>query len=218
MALDSIRRRSPRRARSVALLVLISAASAASLGLTTTGSATTLMPACEARPTSTAFARWGDSSSYFLMPGGGFESSAPGWTLVGGPKVVSGNENYFVNAASDTQSLSMPTGAQATSSTVCVAMGENTVRFFVKNSGVPGSVLHLQAYVRNPLTGLVLTTGFDINGRAGVTSWSPSARLLIPNLLGGVAGTQTVTLEFSTRGTSAAWNIDDVFVDPFKSR
>jgi len=41
---------------------------------------------------------------------------------------------------------------------------------------------------------------------------------LIPNLLGGVLGTQNLTLAFTTTGTKATWGIDDVYVDPFKSR
>lgn len=72
--------------------------------------------------------------------------------------------------------------------------------------------------MQNPLTGLVLSTGVDVNGTAGATSWSPTGRLFIPNLLGGVLGTQNLTLVFSTRGAAAPWNIDDVFVDPFRSK
>ena len=97
-------------------------------------------------------------------------------------------------------------------------MGENTIRLFVKNSGVADSVLHVQASVQNPLTGLVLSTGFDIKGVKGTTTWAPTSQLLIPNLLGGILGTQNLTLVFTTKGTPATWNIDDVYVDPFKSR
>jgi hypothetical protein len=176
-----------------------------------------LLPSCAARPTSTAFAAFGDTRSYFLMPGGGFESGAPGWTLAGS-SVVSGNESSFINAQTDSHSLAIPAASLAVSPTVCVSMGENTIRLFVKNSGVSGSVLHLQAFVQNPLTGLVLSTGVDIQGRAGSTAWAPSSPISIPNLLGGVLGTQNLTLVFTNTGKPATWNIDDVFVDPFKSR
>jgi len=108
------------------------------------------------------------------MPGGGFESGAPGWTLAGS-KVVSGNESSFINTTTDSHSLAIPYGALAVSPTVCVAMGENTIRLFVKNSGVAGSALHVQALVQNQLTGLVLSTGVDIQGVAGSTGWSPSS-------------------------------------------
>jgi hypothetical protein len=225
MAMDAVSRRSRRLTRTVAVALSASALSCASVGLVASPASAGLLstvvgvlPSCAARPTSTPFAPWGDKSAYFLMPGGSFEAGAPGWTLAGGAKVVSGNEPWFVNGNSDTHSLAIPPSAQATSPTVCVAMGDNTIRFFVKNSGVASSVLHVNASVQNPLTGLVLSTGFDIKGVAGVSGWSPSPAMLIPNLLGGLLGTQNLTLVFTTKGAPATWNIDDVFVDPFKSR
>jgi len=224
MAMDARARRSRRVTRTVVAVALSASAlgcaavglvaSPASAGLVSTVAG--LLPSCAARPTSTPFASWSDKNTYFLMPGGGFESGAAGWTRAGGSKVVAGNEPWFVAGNADAHSLTIPSHAQATSPTVCVAMGDNTIRFFVKNSGVASSVLHVDAYVQNPLTGLVLSTGFDIKGAAA--GWSPSAPMLIPNLLGGVLGTQNLTLVFTTRGAPATWNIDDVFVDPFKSR
>jgi hypothetical protein len=35
--------------------------------------------------------------------------------------------------------------------------------------------------------------------------------------LGGLLGTQNVTLVFTTKGP-ATWGIDDVYIDPFRSR
>lgn len=222
MATDVPGRRSRRTTRLVALLASISAVGCATVGLTASAASasllSSLLPSCAARPTSMPFAQWGDTSSYFLMPGGGFESGTPGWVLAGGAAVATGNETSFVNAKTDAHHLALPTGAVVVSPTVCVSMGENTIRLFLKNSGVASSVLHVQAFVQNPLTGLVLSTGFDVSGSAAASGWSPSSRLFIPNLLGGVLGTQNLTLVFSTRGAAATWNIDDVFVDPFKSR
>ena len=96
----------------------------------------------------------------------------------------------------------------AISPTVCVAMGENTIRLFVKNPGVAASDLHIQAYVQNPLTGLVLSTGVRHQGQPEREGLGADAPLLIPNLLGGLLGTQNLTLVFSDdrahrrRGTS----------------
>ncbi|HEV7526271.1 MAG TPA: hypothetical protein VGP92_14965 [Acidimicrobiia bacterium] len=178
----------------------------------------TLLPSCAPRPTSTAFQQWGDSSNYFLMPNGGFESGTSGWVTTPGVGIASDNESFHINGANDAHSLTMGTAQVVASPTVCVSMGENTIRMFVKGSGVATSVLHVQAFVQNRLTGLVLSTGFDIRGTAGVTGWAPSPRMYIPNLLGGVLATQNLTLVFSTSGPPATWNIDDVYVDPFKSR
>jgi hypothetical protein len=180
-------------------------------------SALSSLPSCAARPTSTPFTTWGDASSYFLMPDGGFESGGEGWTLTDGAAVTHGNETFFANATTDKHSLAMSNGAQAVSPTVCVAMGESTIRLFVKNPGVASSILHVQAYVQNPLTGLVLSTGYEINGTDDATDWTPTSPILIPNLLGGVLGTQRLTLVFTTSGAPASWAIDDIYVDPFRS-
>ena len=218
MDLDHLRRRSPRTTRVVALIASISAVACASIGLTAASASASLLPSCAARVTSTAFAPWGDTHSYFPMPGGAFESGAPGWGLAGGAVVANGNESWFINSKTDAHSLAIPSGAVVTSPTVCVAMGEDSIRLFVRNTGVASSVLHVQAYVQNPLTGLVLSTGFNINGTSGPTTWSPTARLFIPNLLGGLVGTQNLTLKFTPTGARATWSIDDVYVDPFRSR
>jgi hypothetical protein len=217
MILDAISRRSRRLTRAVALSLSVAAVGILAAPLHATSASASLLPNCGSRDSATTFARWGDAHAYFLAPGGSFENDAPGWS-VGSAKVVAGNETFFANAASDSHNLAIPAGTQVTAPTTCVAMGENSVRFFVKNSGVAGSVLHVQAYVQNPLTGLVLSTGFDVDGSATAAGWAPSARLTIPNLLGGLLGTQNLTLVFSTRGAASTWNIDDVYVDPFKSR
>jgi len=218
MSFGALSRRARRRAGSLVLLAVASVG-CAFFGLSGgPASAGGLLASCAPRATSTPFAPWGDSNSYFLAPGGGFEAGTPSWSLAGGAVAVDGNESSFVSSEADTQSLAMPSGARAESPAACVAMGENTIRLFVKNSGVASSVLHVRAYVQNPLTGLVLSTGIDVNGKAGSTDWSPTSPILIPNLLGGVVGTQNLTLVFSTGGAPATWGIDDVFVDPFKQR
>src|ERR687886_323383 len=52
--------------------------------------------ACPTAPTVKAFQALGDSSDYFLAPGGSFESGASGWSLTGA-SVVSGNESSKVH-------------------------------------------------------------------------------------------------------------------------
>jgi hypothetical protein len=211
-----------RFARSVATIATVCAVGAATLTATASPASASLLGGCRARTTSSPFAAWGDPSSYFLMSGGSFESGAGRWKLSSSSSsssssVVDDNEGYFVNGQDDTQSLSVPGGAQATSPSICVDMGENTVRFFVKSSVGAGSSLHVDAYVANPLTGLVLSTGVDIDGADAAGTWSATDQVVIPNLLGGVLGTQRLTLVFTPTGAPATWNIDDVYVDPFKS-
>src|SRR5438045_7866168 len=97
--------RSRRTTRAVALLASILAVGCASVELTASAASAGLLPACAARPTSTPFAPWGDSSSYFLMPGGGFESGASGWALAGGAAVGNGNENSVINTKQASRNL-----------------------------------------------------------------------------------------------------------------
>jgi hypothetical protein len=191
-----------------------SAASAASAA--TPGTASTSSAPCTTRALSTPFSKWGDGASYFLAPNGGFESGSTGWTLAGKATVASGSEPYLASGPGS-HSLQIPFGSQAQSPTMCVTRNEDAIRLFVGNQGVNGSILHVEALAQNPTTGQVAQTAFDVNGNAVATGWSPTMVLQIPNMLGG-NGTQDLTLSFSTRGTAATWNIDDVFVDPFKSR
>ncbi|MCU1465785.1 MAG: hypothetical protein JWM72_1713 [Actinomycetia bacterium] len=182
-------------------------------------SALTLFPNCGARESSPAFAQWGDTSPYFQVANGGFESGSSEWTLSNGARVESGNEMFFVADPTDGHSLAIPVGEHATSPTTCIAAGENTFRLFVKSSGTGLSSLHVQAFVQNALTGIVLSTGFDVNANDATQEWSPTPAFNVPNLLGGLAGVQRLTLVFTARGEStASWSIDDVYVDPFKLR
>jgi hypothetical protein len=152
------------------------------------------------------------------MPGGSFERGTRGWGLTNGSAIVEGNETYFARAATDHRSVRFARESSVASPTICVALGEAWVRFFVQNPGVQGSFLHIEAFVQDRLTGLVLSWGFDVSGGAGATGWSPAPAMLVPNLLGGVTGTENLTLVFTATGARAAWGVDDVFVDPFKSR
>src|SRR4051794_8431688 len=89
---------------------------------------------CPAQPTAQRFLRWGDLGLYAPLPDSGFESGAA-WTLTGGAAVVSGNEPFFIGAPADAHSLSLPTGAAATSAPICLSLGSPTLRLLVRNQG-----------------------------------------------------------------------------------
>ncbi|MDQ1475454.1 MAG: hypothetical protein QOE62_683 [Actinomycetota bacterium] len=203
----------------VVLAVVMALAGAALTATTSPASALPLVPNCGARASSPVFAPWGDSNPYFPVANSGFESGSSEWKLTDAAAVEPGNESFNVADPTDAHSLAIPAGGQATSPTTCVAMGENTVRLFVKSSGTGPSSLHIQAFVQNALTGIVLSRGFDVSANDGTQEWSPTAAFGVPNLLGGAVGVQRLTLVFTTRGASTgSWSIDDVYVDPFKLR
>jgi len=147
--------RRPRRTKRTTVLIAALAVCCGAFGSTAGAASASLLPSCAPIATSTPFSPWGDANSYFLMPDGGFEAGASGWSL-SGAAVADGNESFFVDGATDAHHLALTGNARVVSPTVCVSMGENTIRLFVDSPGVASSNLHVQAYVQNPLTGLVL--------------------------------------------------------------
>ncbi|MGE0309116.1 MAG: hypothetical protein AB7Q27_25550 [Acidimicrobiia bacterium] len=198
------------------VLVMLAAGSVAALLPATVASAAGTTAACGARSESKVFSPWGDTNNYFAMPNGGFESGTTDWWLSGGASVVNDNEPWKVGGSTHGKSLRIPAGAKAESRTICVGIGEDKVRLFVKNPKVAGAILHMTVKARNPQTGAVGETSIDVNADAWAKGWNPTIQFNIPQLLNG-NGQQEMTFFFETRGTAATWNIDDVYVDPFRS-
>jgi hypothetical protein len=168
---------------------------------------------CEAP--SKVFAPWGDYANYTLVPGGSFESGTPAWGMSGGAKVVAGNEPFYVRSASDSRSLYLPSGSAALSPTVCFGLGDWHARFFVRNVGsAPGS-LKVDVVVRNLVGGLLSVLDGGTVSTSG--TWAPSSRvrLTITNLC-SLLGVRSVAFRFRASGSGAAFQVDDVYLDPWK--
>ena len=172
---------------------------------------------CADQPLERPFQRWLDPAWYTVLPGGTFEDGAEGWSL-SGARVVAGNSPFYAHGAGETQSLSLPAGSTATSPSICVGLLHPTMRFFVRGSGggLLGGLSTLQVDVlfedaggttRSLPIGVVLRTG----------QWAPSLPApVLANLLPLLDHDMTaVAFRFTPRG-SAAWTIDDVYVDPMR--
>jgi hypothetical protein len=170
-------------------------------------------PDCSSAETSNPFTPWLDYADYIVSPGGTFEDGATGWTLDDGAAIVSGNESHYVNSAGDTQSLKLPNGSSATSSTVCVGLEHPTIRFFARNSGSLLSSLRVEVKFELANGGV---TSLPIGAVLGNGSWQPSLPMLVvANLLPLLPGEHTpVAFEFTPQGFGGNWRIDDVYVDP----
>jgi hypothetical protein len=205
--LSSTRVRTPTFAFIAALVAIALSASAAS------AAEPPFPPSCQGITPTQPFLPWSDPALYLLVPGGSFES-APPWTLSGGAKVVNGNETYNVNGATDSHSLSMPKGAVAKSPQVCVGLGHPTARLFTKVSGPPASRLKVELLYKSGNTQKTLT----IASLAGTSSWQPTAVIPLQATLTALPRSvySPVAFRFTAQGTNAKWQIDDVYVDPWR--
>jgi hypothetical protein len=171
---------------------------------------------CKAQPASQVFLRWLDPLRYELAPGGAAES-ATGWTLSGGARIVSGNEPWKVGNSRDSKSLQLPRGSRATTGVMCVGIGHPVMRFFARRtSGFLLDSLAVEVLfetaggqVASLPVGVVLAGG----------SWQPTLPFpVLASLLPLLPGQQTpVAFRFTPIG-SGTWQIDDVYVDPWRSR
>jgi hypothetical protein len=164
---------------------------------------------------STPFSQWGDTSSYFLLPGGSFEGTPDqvGWTL-SNASLSPGNESFYVNANGDGQSLSISGGGSATSPYFCVDNTMPDMRFFAQQVAA-GSDLKIEALVQTP-NGVDTVPVADL-ADGSTSSWAPTEPIsgnsgALPN-----GDSIMVALRFEAPLTAGSWQIDDVYVDPYRS-
>src|SRR4051794_17991386 len=169
---------------------------------------------CSGQTYSQAFARWGDTANYVLMPGGSFEAGGLPWLLSGGAKATSGNETYKVHAATDSTSLALPAGSSATSPPACTSIYHPTMRFFLRNTGASTSGLKVEALYPGLLGGTQVASLAVVRGTA-VWQPSPAEQLLLSNLLATLSlNRTTIAFRFAPVDGTGAWIIDDVYLDP----
>jgi hypothetical protein len=201
--------------RTVAACSTVALASAALASPASAGILTASATNCADDPLVQPFQRFGDSARYRLVQGGNFEGSMAGWTLSGGAKVVSGNETYRVGGSTHSKSLVLPRGSRAVTPVVCVGLAEPTLRLFAKrNSGLLTTLL-VEVQVE---TSLGLSAWLPVlPGDIGGGSWHPTLAMpLVVNLLPLLPSDQTpVRFRFSPL-LLGSWQIDDVYVDPWR--
>ena len=157
------------------------------------------------------FVPWLDPANYVLLPNGSLESSS-GWMQSSGAKLVAGNEPFHVHAGTDGSSLLLPPGSSATSPPLCITLLHPDLRFFAVNTGSALSLLEVDAIVKLAGLKLTLPVGLVIGG----SSWQPTLPMpFLTNLLAPLSG--TVSFRFTPLGKGGRWQIDDVYVDPYKS-
>jgi len=173
------------------------------------------LASCPTQPVSNPFSQWGDSNDYFLVPGGSFEGTSDqvGWTL-SNASLTTGNEPFNVNDPGDQQSLTINDGGSATSPFFCVDDTMSSLRFFAQQAG-GGTDLRVKALVQNADGSVTAVPVADL-ADGSMPAWAPT------DPLGGSghlpAGTSVmVALRFRAPVSSGSWQIDDIYVDPYRS-
>jgi hypothetical protein len=185
-----------------------SAVLACILALASAGAA---VAACPPPPVSAPFAQWGDSNTYFVVPGGTFENGQPAWTL-SNAVVTAGNEPFNVSGAADNQSLTIAGGGSATSPYFCVDATMSSLRLFADQVATGGD-LQIAALVQTPYGVASVPVGNLADG--SMEAWAPT--LPITGNTSQIPGSLMVALRFSVPAGAASWTIDDVYVDPYRS-
>jgi hypothetical protein len=169
----------------------------------------TLLPSCGS--TSQVFAPWGDQHQYFGFANNGFENGTTGWT-VSGASAVNGNEPWHVNGPGKS-SLAIGPGGSASSPLVCTGLNAPHWRTFALAAA--NGPLHARIVfygLTGNITGILNLTDFSPNSFG---AWAPSpfvsSALALPLL------TKYAQLQLTSAATKGSWQIDDVYVDPWRS-
>lgn len=203
-----------RRRALVSLATIVGASAlavpAANAGLIS-GLGGAVLPSCGA--TSQPFSQFGDQSDYCALANNGFESGSAAWTLSAGASIVSGNEPWYV-AGPGSHALDLAPGATATSPAVPISLLDPYFRMFARSAGANGS-LRVQIVfhgLTGNLTGLLNVGEF---APGDYPDWSPSQ--LVPSLLALPLGTTSAQMVVTSEASSGHWQIDDVYVDPWRN-
>jgi hypothetical protein len=168
--------------------------------------------ACTTRNLSQPFGKWGDFNNYFPVTSGTFESGTSGWSI--GPGVTTVAENEPWRVAGGSSSLRIPAGSSASTAEMCLTADEDSARFFYKSPG-NGQSLSVTIRATNTAQHITYITSFTISA-GWVPGWQLTPRIALPDVR-GTTGVENVIITLAANG-SAAWQIDDVFVDPSRTR
>ena len=205
-----------RRTKHTLALVAAMAATALSAPAANAGILVASAESCSAHTYSKPFAKWLDYMNYTPVPGGSFEAGAKPWAL-SGAKIVSGNETHYVRSTSDTRSLSIPQGKSATSPAMCVGLAEPTLRFFAKQSGgLLGTATGSMAVTVEFETSLGAVVSAPVGVVAANSGWQPSLPMVVVANLLPLMPNNTTAVRFKFAAVTGNWQIDDVYVDPFR--
>jgi hypothetical protein len=169
---------------------------------------------CPAVPAVQPFRAWQDLADYILAPDGGLEAGGSAWSLQGGAHPVEGNEPFGVGAATDHMALDLPAGSVATTAPICIGVEHKTMRFFA--AGATTGTLSVEALYT---TSSGREQSVALGSVHGSGTWAATAALpmKVDARAADYGNALPVSLRFTPRGPGG-WQIDDVYVDPYRVR
>jgi hypothetical protein len=204
----------------ICLFVAAVAAGAATAGPPKSGTVTGLCDWMDAT-LPTPFAPWDDFGQYFLLSGGDFEGDLSGWTLSDGAAVVSGNESYQIGSPTDHQSLLLPPGSSVTTPNVCVTALSPDLRVALMNTGAKDPRLEIDLNFTDDKGNSRTQKLKDLRGGSKWDFTDPLKFLGPVNSVLKRNGQTVVSFTFVAKAkkddSNSLWQIDDLYVDPYKS-
>ncbi|HTN24968.1 MAG TPA: hypothetical protein VL120_13325 [Solirubrobacteraceae bacterium] len=203
------------RSRTV-LTGAVAALAAAALSAAPASAAPAATPAagCPAVPTVQPFRAWQDLGDYILAPDGGLEAGGDAWSLQGGARAVEGNEPFAVGAATDHMALDLPAGSAATTAPMCIGVEHKTMRFFA--AGATTGTLSVEALYTTS-SGREQSVALGTVGGSGTWAATDALAMKVDARAADYDNALQVSLRFTPRGPGG-WQIDDVYVDPYRVR
>ncbi|MEA2382333.1 MAG: hypothetical protein QOH72_2304 [Solirubrobacteraceae bacterium] len=206
-------RRGGRLVAAVAAALALTATPA--LAAKTTPATAGTAPGCT-EPTTQAFLFANDKKDYVLAPGGDLETSLSGWSLTGGAAAVPGSAPAVSGGQLGARSLLIPSGGSVTSAPMCVGAHSPFFRFQTRNTGFPGALKVEVLYLDGPKFTGEREAGTITAGAA----WAPTSRLSLSQGIMGVNGSSTsratLAFRFTPVGVGGSWQVDDLYVDPYR--
>ncbi len=197
-------------------------AAVALLGAAAANPASALADECPEQPTTQAFAKWGDSRDYALVPGGSFESGNAGWSFTNA-RIANGNENTGVLTGAKSVAMGTSWFVSAPSGLVspwfCVSDAHPYFRYMLRANGPVGMLATFVRYTDSTGRAIQQQVQSRLSTSLFPGKWKPSdLNPLSINLNLAEGETKRVQLVFFTPGSimGAAYNIDNVLVDPYR--
>lgn len=171
---------------------------------------------CADEEPSDVFSSWGDEGAYYLAPQGDLETT-DGWSLDKHAVTVAENSPFGTGSSS----LLLPEKGEAISPAMCVSVAHPTIRLFASNTGDPDARLEVEIFFED-LAGKVKK--LKVARLRGGPAWAPTT--IVPlhvNLLGAAAedGFTAIAVKLKAKDVKSktgGWKVDDLYVDPFRSR